>query len=280
MIPLLLLLTACAGGNSVRPVATPQPDFETTVTTNNAARLDTGTVEVPEIGEDCVPLGPDTDEVYQDDIYANLIMEPAQIRDSDLPVDSINSERSGVSLYSGQWNNRLRMVKKDSYPLARLETLRNLGVLGEWFNSRKLLIGPIVSTFPDAVPQHFVEVRTFFFESPACAHKFLTKEVQGEEILLSTFAFDTKAFLSRSELGEETKTELALVAPPDFVIWVKSCYQPATEDIETVFPGYNSNYPDKAARIQQADSPDFVDIASLAETLANRLWQQISAASP
>jgi hypothetical protein len=275
-IPILSLTIACEGGDGNQPTATTRPEVEVTIVTDEVTpTLDAATTEVPEIGEDCIPLGPDTDEVYQEDVYADLIMKAAEIQEYDLPVDSLSKGRTISPIHNNGWNNRRRMAKADPNPLPQLETLRSLGVVGEWSNSRELQIGPIMLIgFPELLPLHFVEVRTVFFDSQACAYKFLAEDVGGEDLQVPSVPFETKGIYSRSVLGDETKTEFALFVPPSYVVNVTSYYRPALEDMETYFPGFYEDYPEATANIQRASNPDFVNVRSLGETLANRLWQQ------
>jgi hypothetical protein len=188
----------------------------------------------------CQPETAATDQLSEEQVNADLIIQKVQPT-----MDDFQDLPRGlwpVNLNSGgsfSWLDRRELASMDDHPVARLSQLRSLGAQGASYESVEIL----------GTQAFDLNIEVIFFSGPECAAAFMDSGLLGEEL---TPALTAQGFVVREIYRAEDSTkEVWVLTKGPVVIQV------------TIHPG--------------PSSPDF-DISKLAETLAGRYWEQISAA--
>jgi hypothetical protein len=271
-----LLLAACAGGDG-KPVFSPLSQTHPTQTFPSEGPYNVDIEEIEARPAVCLPESQLTEEINPSDRNIDLVMRAAQLQPTDLPI------RPELGIVVSNWATRRDLAKGDNYPLQRLEDLRVLGMLGDWFANARLgvlhgalaLGGPAGLVLSDSLlPKHAVEVHTFFFNSAACAQQFLNEEFNRDDQEPLTFA-GAEGFYAPADALGITETAVALADQP-VVIYVEVVFNPPTEYPPDTFW---TEYPDAANFLYgEVDNPKLVDAKALVETLANRYLSQVPSA--
>jgi hypothetical protein len=283
----LFLMSAC-GGNSVGETITEGTGLE------SMAEPD---IEPTPVVEVCLPAGEHTDDLYEWDLGVDLFLDRVKMRKSDLPNLHLDGQSTRSRSYS-----REKLAREDSYPLEKLNALRNQGLMLEWRMTVPVnyeQVRRLSNDFGWAVHQTFAELaapdspvypnlqiktQIFFFNSAACAQKYFASQLMFDLVETKTL----EGFVSESghyEVGREEGgiTQSALAVPNDSfpaVIVVTSQYEApdyldqAMVALETAGEEGLVTYFESLAQ----SGASFIDTGELLERLANRYWRQVSVA--